>query len=168
MKDEKKDEKVEQNRISELISESLESIKGLVDANTVIGTPINTPQGTVIIPISKISIGFAGGGNDYASKNSSPDKNNFGGAGGTGVSVAPIGFLVIDATGKAEMITMQNPTANDVGSSVESIVSKLPSIIEKLKDTIGKKKKSKEEEKKDAESAAEKAEETAEKTQAGE
>ena len=60
----------EQNKISELISESLESIKGLVDANTVVGTPINTPQGTVIIPISKISVGFAGGGNDYAGKNS--------------------------------------------------------------------------------------------------
>lgn len=136
----------EQNKISELISESLESIKGLVDANTVVGTPINTPQGTVIIPISKISVGFAGGGNDYAGKNSPAKKNNFGGAGGTGVTVSPIGFLVVDAEGKTEMVTMQNPTNSNAGSSIESIVEKLPSILDKLKATFEKKKKAKKEE----------------------
>ena len=136
----------EQNKISELISESLESIKGLVDANTVVGTPINTPQGTVIIPISKISVGFAGGGNDYASKDSSPKKNNFGGAGGTGVTVSPVGFLVVDSEGKTEMVTMQNPTNSNAGTSIESIVEKLPSILDKLKATFEKKKKAKKEE----------------------
>lgn len=136
----------EQNKISELISESLESIKGLVDANTVVGTPINTPQGTVIIPISKISVGFAGGGNDYAGKNSPAKKNNFGGAGGTGVTVSPIGFLVVDAEGKTEMVTMQNPVNSNAGSSIESIVEKLPSILDKLKAAFEKKKKAKKEE----------------------
>ncbi|MGN1094985.1 MAG: spore germination protein GerW family protein [Eubacteriales bacterium] len=139
------EERTEQNRISELIKESLESVRGLVDANTIIGNPINTPQGTVIIPISKISVGFAGGGNDYAGKNSPQGRNNFGGGGGTGVSVTPVGFLVINESGKAEMLTMNNPTGNDVGASVESIVNKLPSIVEKLKAALGKKKKDKEE-----------------------
>ncbi len=150
----------EKNKITELIEGSLESIKSMLDADTVIGTPIKTPQGTVIIPISKISVGFAGGGSDYAGKNSKPEKNNFGGAGGTGVSVSPIGFLVVDAEGKAEMLTVQNPTSKDIGSAVESICAKLPAIIEKFKETLDKKKKEKKEKK-----AAEKAEKVAAQTE---
>lgn len=140
----------EKNKISELIKEALGSVREFLDANTVTGTPIETASGTVIIPISKISMGFAGGGNDYASKNATPlHKNNFGGGGGTGVSVAPIGFLVVDSEGKVEMININNP-GNDVGSSIESIVEKLPSIIGKLKTTLDKKK----EEKKKAEGSS--------------
>ncbi len=141
----------EKNKISELIKEALGSVREFLDANTVTGTPIETASGTVIIPISKISMGFAGGGNDYASKNATPkQKNNFGGGGGTGVSVVPIGFLVVDSEGKVEMININNP-GNDVGSSIESIVEKLPSIIGKLKTTLDKKK----EEKKKTEGTAE-------------
>lgn len=140
----------EKNKISELIKEALGSVREFLDANTVTGTPIETASGTVIIPISKISMGFAGGGNDYASKNATPkQKNNFGGGGGTGVSVVPIGFLVVDSEGKVEMININNP-GNDVGSSIESIVEKLPSIIGKLKTTLDKKK----EEKKKAEGSS--------------
>lgn len=146
----------EKNKISELIKESLASVREFLDANTVTGTPIETPSGTVIIPISKISMGFAGGGNDYASKNASPkQKNNFGGGGGTGVSVVPIGFLVVDSEGKVDMININNPT-NDIGSSIESIVEKLPAIMEKLKATFEKKKEEKEQ-KKAEESAADEA-----------
>ena len=60
----------QKNRISELIESSLDSIRELVDANTIIGEAIMTSAGTTIIPISKVSVGFAGGGNDYAGKNS--------------------------------------------------------------------------------------------------
>ena len=73
----------QKNKISELIESSLDSIRELVDANTIIGEPILTAVGTTIIPISKVSVGFAGGGNDYAGKNSAAvGKNNFGGGGG--------------------------------------------------------------------------------------
>ena len=139
----------EKNKISELIKESLGSVREFLDANTVTGTPIETPSGTVIIPISKISMGFAGGGNDYVGKNATAkQKNNFGGGGGTGVSVVPIGFLTVDSEGKVDMININNP-GNDIGSSIESIVEKLPAIMDKLKETFEKKK----EEKKSEEAA---------------
>ncbi len=128
------------NKITDLIKESLGGIREFMDANTVTGTPINTPSGTVIIPISKVSMGFAAGGNDYANKDSAPNRNNFGGGGGTGVSINPIGFLVVDAEGGVEMININNPT-NDLGSSIESIMEKLPGILDKVKSALGSSKK---------------------------
>ena len=128
------------NKITDLIKESLGGIREFMDANTVTGTPINTPSGTVIIPISMVSMGFAAGGNDYANKDSAPNRNNFGGGGGTGVSINPIGFLVVDAEGGVEMININNPT-NDLGSSIESIMEKLPGILDKVKSALGSSKK---------------------------
>lgn len=134
------------NKITDLIKESLGGIRDFMDANTVTGNPIETPSGTIIIPISKVSMGFAAGGNDYANKDSAPDRNNFGGGGGTGVSINPIGFLVVDAEGGVEMININNPT-NDLGSSIESIMEKLPSILDKLKSALDSKKKPEDENK---------------------
>ncbi len=127
------------NKITDLIKESLGGIREFMDANTVTGTPIETQAGTVIIPISKVSMGFAAGGNDYANKDSAPNRNNFGG-GGTGVSINPIGFLVVDAEGGVDMININNPT-NDLGSSIESIMEKLPGILDKVKSALGSAKK---------------------------
>jgi sporulation protein YtfJ len=128
------------NRITDLIKESLGGIREFMDANTVTGTPIETQAGTVIIPISKVSMGFAAGGNDYANKDSAPNRNNFGGGGGTGVSINPIGFLVVDAEGHVDMININNPT-NDLGSSIESIMEKLPGILDKVKSALSSAKK---------------------------
>ena len=73
-----------ENKIPEIIRSSMENIRSMVDANTMVGDPINTPAGTVIIPISKISVGIASGGVDYANKQESPARpQNFGGGGGT-------------------------------------------------------------------------------------
>lgn len=140
---------MEENKISSLIASSLEGIRDLVDANTIIGTPIEA-GGSVIIPVSKISVGFAGGGNDYAGKHSQGGKNNFGGGGGTGVTVTPVGFLVVCEGGRVEMVNVNNPTGgNDIGSSIENIISKTPDLIEKIKG-IFKKKQKKEAEKTEA------------------
>lgn len=128
------------NKITDLIKESLGGIREFMDANTVTGTPIETASGTVIIPISKVSMGFAAGGNDYANKDSAPNRNNFGGGGGTGVTINPIGFLVVDAEGGVDMININNPT-NDLGSSIESIMEKLPGILDKVKSALGSSKK---------------------------
>ena len=128
------------NKITALIKESLGGVREFMDANTVTGTPIETPSGTVIIPISKVSMGFAAGGNDYANKDSAPNRNNFGGGGGTGVTINPIGFLVVDAEGGVDMININNPT-NDLGSSIESIMEKLPGILDKVKSALGSSKK---------------------------
>ena len=81
-----------ENKLQEIIAASLENIRSMVDANTVIGNPINTPQGTTIIPVSKVSLGFASGGLDYAGKSEEAVRariQNFGGGGGTGLSVVP-------------------------------------------------------------------------------
>lgn len=147
----------QKNKISELIESSLDSIRELVDANTIIGEPIVTAVGTTIIPVSKVSVGFAGGGNDYAGKNSAAvGKNNFGGGGGTGVSVTPVGFLVVSADGHVELLNMKNPTgSSDLGASIENIVDKAPDIIAKIKGMFENKKKKKEEKKAEEAAASE-------------
>ena len=130
------------NKISEVIASSLDGIKNIVDADSVIGTPIDTPSGTVIIPISKVSVGFVGGGNDYPGKNAQASgKNNFGGASGSGVTVKPVGFIVVSATGAVSILNLDQAGANDLGSSIQTIIDKAPEYIEKIKAAIGKKKK---------------------------
>ena len=93
-----------ENKLQDIIKTSLENIRSMVDANTVIGDPINTESGTTIIPISKISLGFASGGLDYTGKDlktpTSPKPQNFGGGGGTGLSVVPVGFLIVSNLSK--------------------------------------------------------------------
>ena len=79
-------------------------------------------------------------------------KNNFGGGGGTGVSVSPVGFLIVSADGKVELLSIHNPTnTSDLGASIENIVDKAPDIISKIKAAFGSKKKKKEETESEAE-----------------
>ncbi len=133
----------QKNKISELIESALDSIRGIADAGTVIGTPITTEQGTTIIPVSKVSIGFAGGGNDFTGKTGNDGKNNFSGGGGTGISVTPTAFLVISADGKVELMNLANPTgaAGTIGASVDALIDKAPDLIEKIKSAIAARKK---------------------------
>ena len=94
------------NKIQEIIAASLENIRSMVDANTVIGTPINTPSGTVIIPVSKISMGVTSGGIDTTNKKEEgKGLLGFGGGGGTGLSVTPVGFLVVTADGRGRILS---------------------------------------------------------------
>ena len=78
--------------VSDLLGISIEKIKEMADVNAIIGEPIKLPDGTTIIPVSKVSYGFASGGSDLPSKY---DKDLFGGGAGAGVSIKPAGFLVI-------------------------------------------------------------------------
>ena len=95
------------SNIGDILKSSLESIKDLAGAETVIGNPITTPNGTVIIPVSKVSLGIASGGLDYDGKSNASQGQkrgkNFGGGGGTGVTVSPVCFLVVSATGSVEI-----------------------------------------------------------------
>ncbi len=136
----------QKNKISELIESSLESIRGIADSNTVIGNPVTTPQGTTIIPVSKVSVGFAGGGNDFTGRTEKDGKNNFSGGGGTGISVTPTAFLVISAEGKVELLSLANPTgAAGIGASVDAILDRAPDLIDKIKAAVGSRKKKEEE-----------------------
>lgn len=144
-----------ETKVSGLISNALEDIRTIVDANTIIGTPIETNSGTTIIPVSKVSMGVASGGVDYESKKTSGN-NNFGGGGGSGVSVVPVAFLVVHADGSVEMMNVSNPTAKpaDLGYNVSSLVERAPEIIEKIKAMIPKKNKKKDAQASDEETAA--------------
>jgi sporulation protein YtfJ len=136
-----------ENKIPEIIRSSMESIRSMVDANTVIGDPIATETGTTIIPISKISIGIASGGVDYnPKKDAQPRPQNFGGGGGTGLTVAPIGFLVIDRYGSVEFININQKGKPDPVDQIADLVERTPDIIAKIKDLFAKDAKKEEEE----------------------
>ncbi len=128
---------MEENKISELFASTLDSVKDVVDSNTVMGAPITTASGTTIIPVSKVSVGFVGGGTDFGSKKD--DKKNFGGGGGTGVSASPIGFVVVNADGDVNFISIENPMGVD-GASIGEIAEKAKGIISRIKELIDKKK----------------------------
>ena len=128
-----------ENKIPEIIRSSMENIRSMVDANTVVGEPINTTAGTVIIPISKISVGIASGGVDYnPKKDSQPRPQNFGGGGGTGLSVSPIGFLVVDKYGAVEFISTNTKGKPDPIDQIADFVERTPDIIAKIKDLFSK------------------------------
>ena len=118
--------------VSDLLGISIEKIKEMADVNAIIGEPIKLPDGTTIIPVSKVSYGFASGGSDLPSKY---DKDLFGGGAGAGVSIKPEGFLVIAPDGSAKMVTME-------GSSdpISNAIEKMPAIIDKVSGFINKKK----------------------------
>ena len=122
----------ENNKIQEIIKESLENIRTIIDANTVIGTPMETSNGVTIIPVSKISMGFASGGLDFDGKKEGAAKN-FGGGGGTGLSVQPVGFLVISHEGRVEMINIGQKAPKDTIEQVADLLERTPDIVYRLK-----------------------------------
>ena len=81
-----------QGNLEGLLNCSLEKLKGLVDANTIIGQPITAPDGTIIVPVSKVAFGYGSGGSDFGGDK---PKDMFGGGSGAGVSIQPLAFLVI-------------------------------------------------------------------------
>ena len=127
-----------ENKLEEIIRASLENVRNMVDANTIIGDPINTPSGTTIIPVSKITVGFATGGMDFNSKTDAPLKQNFGGGGGTGLNIIPIGFLVVDKDGDVELLNVGMKPASDPVEQISELVDRAPEIIAKIKDAFKK------------------------------
>ena len=107
-------------KVKELITASMDKIHEMADANTIMGTPVQVDGGVTIIPVSKVSYGFAGGGSDLPSKT---DKELFGGASGAGVTVTPLGFLVI-SNGEVQLMQMNL----DVSTS-SAIVNMVPEVF---------------------------------------
>ena len=85
-----------ENKVNNLLGVSMDKIKEMVDVNTVIGDPITAPDGTTVIPVSRVSYGFAGGGSDLPSK-AQPEKGLFAGGSGAGITIQPVAFLVMCA-----------------------------------------------------------------------
>ena len=126
-----------ENKVNDLIETSLAKIRELAGTETVVGNPIYTPNGTLILPVSKISMGFATGGVDLAGKRSNPDQN-FGGGGGTGITVHPVGFLVIDSYGAVDFINVSQKGKPDPVDQIADLVERTPEIIAKVKDIFTK------------------------------
>ena len=108
------------NKVSSLIGTSMEKIKNIVDANTVVGQPITTPSGTVLLPVSKISVGFGSGGSDIPS---AKEKELFGG----GVTVTPLAFIAISPEGDAKLLQLSPEPG-----SVDRLVDLVPDLVGKV------------------------------------
>ncbi|MFT8888549.1 MAG: GerW family sporulation protein [Ethanoligenens sp.] len=121
--------------IKGLLDSTLQNIRNLVDVNTIIGQQIVTSDGTVIIPVSKVSLGFASGGSDLPAKT---EKELFGGGGGAGATINPVAFIVI-SQGQVKMLQI---TQNS--SSADNAISMVPELIDKIVSLFNKDKKGKE------------------------
>ena len=128
-----------ESKLQDVIQTSLQNIKTLIDTNTIIGTPYTHPSGTVIIPVSKVSMAYATGGLDYVGKTDPNAKpQNFGAGGGTGLTMQPIGFLVIDAAGNVEMLNVGLKNPSDPIEQIADIIERSPEIIARVKALLGK------------------------------
>ena len=119
---------MEKHPIESLMGTSMESIREMVDVNTVVGDPVQTQDGSTIIPISKVSFGFVAGGGEYLCGTMRPQTEEmpFAGGAGAGVSVHPMGFLVCSQSGVRLL------SAN-CASPMERIVEMIPQALEGLK-----------------------------------
>ena len=114
-----------------ILRTTIEKVRDLVDVSTIIGDPINLPDGLTIIPVSKVTYGFASGGSDFPSKN---NVELFGGAGGAGITINPVAFLVV----KDGDVTIKHIVSND--NAVERAVSLVPEMFDKVTNLSKKKK----------------------------
>ena len=122
-----------ENKLQEVIAATLSQIKNIIDADTVIGSPINTASGTTIIPISKVAVGYATGGVDFNDKSEHTQPQNFGAGGGTGISIQPVGFLCIDPEGRVEMVNIGLKNPADPIEQISELIDRSPEIIAKIK-----------------------------------
>lgn len=126
--------------VNEIMETTIQKVKEMVDANTVVGTPIQSGEIT-LIPVSRISIGFATGGTEIPTKAARNDgKENFGGGGGAGVKVEPVAFVVIDGS-SVKILPMALPAEG----TADRIVELVPEVINKVSDMLEKRGKEKEE-----------------------
>ena len=126
----------EKHAIGELMENTMSKIRELVDVNTIVGAPITTSDGITLIPVSKVSFGFAAGGSDFQTKNGKDGRPDpFGGGSGAGVKIEPVSFLVI-RDGNVRVLSANT----DAQNSVEKLIDSVPEILEKVKEILPKKK----------------------------
>ena len=122
------------NSINDMMDTSMEKIRQMADANTVVGQPIVTADGTTVIPISRVKYAFAGGGSEWGGKNTGDQKPYGGGTGGN-VSVTPVAFL-ISKEGSCRILPVPEPATN----SLERAIEQFPEIADKVMQLISEKK----------------------------
>ena len=127
--------------IQGMMGTAMQKIREMIDVNTIIGDPITTPDGTVIIPVSKVSFGFGSGGSDWPNKNTAKDL--FGGGAGAGISINPLAFLVI-SNGEVKLLQMSFSS-----NTADKMVNMVPDVIDKISGLVSGSSKKDAKEKKD-------------------
>ena len=116
-----------QHPIGDLMTTTMQKLREIADVNTIVGKPILAGEIT-IIPISKLTVGFASGGSDFTSKNQKPeDDNSFGGGSGAGMNLSPVAFLIV----KGDSVLLM-PVAPPPGTAVDRVVEMVPDVIDKV------------------------------------
>lgn len=122
-------------KLPNMLETTIQKIRDMVDANTVVGQPITTSDGTTILPVSRISIGLGGGGSDFASSKVPNGQMPFGGGVGAGVKVTPVCFLVVKE-GNVRILTIAEPA----NSTADRIVEMVPETLDRIGSFLDKKK----------------------------
>jgi len=123
-----------EQQVENLIKSTMENLKSMVDVNTVIGTGVETKDGSYIIPVSKLSFGFASGGSEYSCQehHTSSTVFPFGGGSGAGVSVKPVAFLVVKEDGVRMLPVDQDTTYDRIVDTVPQILDIVKSLIKDM------------------------------------
>lgn len=135
--------------MKKLIEEAIHSVHSVADVNTVIGEPVTLPNGVTIVSFSKVSVGFATGGSDRVPK--AAEQPLFAGGSGAGISVTPLGFLVVSAEGEVTLLDLKQPDTyapkpNPIDRAIDgaqSLMDRAPDLIARIKDALSKKKEEK-------------------------
>ena len=122
------------NPIGELMQTTMENVRNILKVDTVVGDPIYTPDGITLVPISRISLGFGGGGIELNMKNANGNRP-FGGGNATGVKIEPIGFLVIK-DGSIRMVNVTPPASN----TVDRLIDMVPQVMDRVDEFIARQK----------------------------
>ena len=112
--------------IDGLMSTAMQNIKEMVDVNTIVGSPVETPDGCVIIPISRVGFGFAAGGSEFGKKPGDAGDAMFGGGSGGGVSISPVAFLVV-GQGQIKLLPIDSSS-----SPIEKLIDMVPGVVDKV------------------------------------
>ena len=132
-----------EQQVNNVLGNTIEKIKEVVDVNTAIGNPIQTADGTTIIPVSQVSYGFGSGGSDLPAKKAEAGKDSFLGGAGAGVTIKPIAFLVVSSS-DVKIMQIEPYT-----SAVDRAIEKVPEVMDKVSGMFPGKKKGKEAESKE-------------------
>lgn len=108
---------------------AMESIKSMVNVNTILGEPVETPDGTVIVPVSRVSLGFGAGGSEFEGKGNGGNGYPFGGGSGGGISLNPVAFLVVGG-GQVRLLTI------DDNAILDRLLDMAPRLMEQVQSMV--------------------------------
>ena len=127
------------NPISDVMAATLQKLREMLDVNTIVGEPIRTPDGLMLIPISRLSMGFASGGSEFGKTPKVEGKNNFGGGAGAGIKMEPIAFLVVRGDNVRLLPVGPGPV-----STLDRVVDMVPDVVDKVTTFLDQRKEDKE------------------------